>query len=138
MKKTSNERFTEIISNFSYLSSEQAKAILELRLQRLTGLEREKVEKDLLEESKKISEYLLILASKTKIKKIIKFELEEIRDKYAVDRRTQIIENYEEKNLDDLIEKEDVVLTLTKSGYVKIVPVDTYRSQKEEEKVELE
>ena len=81
MKKTSNERFTEIISNFSYLSSEQAKAILELRLQRLTGLEREKVEKDLLEESKKISEYLLILASKTKIKKVIKFELEEIRDK---------------------------------------------------------
>ena len=130
LKKTSNERFSEIISNFSYLSSEQAKAILELRLQRLTGLEREKVEKDLLEESKKISEYLLILASKTKIKKIIKFELEEIRDKYAVDRRTQIIENYEEKNLDDLIEKEDVVLTLTKSGYVKIVPVDTYRSQK--------
>ena len=130
LKKTSNKRFTEIVSKFSYLSSEQAKAILELRLQRLTGLEREKVEKDLLEESKKISEYLLILASKAKIKKIIKTELEEIRDKYAVNRRTQIIENYEEKNLDDLIEKEDVVLTLTKSGYVKIVPVDTYRSQK--------
>ena len=78
------------------------------------------------------------MLQRLKLKKIIKFELEEIRDKYAVDRRTQIIENYEEKNLDDLIEKEDVVLTLTKSGYVKIVPVDTYRSQKEEEKVELE
>ena len=67
-----------------------------------------------------------ILSSQTKIKNIIKKELEEIRDNYAVDRRTKIIENYEEKNLDDLIEKEDVVLTLTKSGYVKTVPVDTY------------
>ena len=106
------------------------KAILELRLQRLTGLEREKVEKDLLEEAKKISDYLSILASEAKIKKIIQNELEEIRNNYAVERRTKIIENYEEKNLDDLIEKEDVVLTLTSSGYVKIVPIDTYRSQK--------
>jgi len=56
--------------------------------------------------------------------------LSEIKSNYAVERRTQIIENYEEKNLDDLIEKEDVVLTLTKSGYVKTVPVDTYRSQR--------
>ena len=120
----------EIISNFTYLSVEQAKAILELRLQRLTGLEREKVEKDLLEEAKKISDYLSILASEAKIKKIIQNELEEIRNNYAVERRTKIIENYEEKNLDDLIEKEDVVLTLTSSGYVKIVPIDTYRSQK--------
>ena len=87
---------------------------------------------------KKLQSILSILSSKTKIKNIIKKELEEIRDNYAVERRTQIIENYEEKNLDDLIEKEDVVLTLTKSGYVKIVPVDTYRSQKEVEKVELE
>ena len=130
LRKNADTRLSEIISKFSYLSSDQAKAILELRLQRLTGLEREKVEKDLLEESKKISEYLSILASRDKIKKIIKNELEEIRDNYAVERRTKIIENYEEKNLDDLIEKEDVVLTLTKSGYVKIVPVDTYRSQR--------
>ena len=83
-----------------------------------------------MEESKKIAEYLSILSSQSKIKNIIKKELEEIRNNYAVDRRTKIIENYEEKNLDDLIEKEDVVLTLTKSGYVKTVPVDTYRSQK--------
>ncbi len=130
LKKNIDKRLSEIIANFDYLTPEQAKAILELRLQRLTGLEREKVEKDLLEESKKISEYLLILSSQSKIKNIIKKELEEIRNNYAVDRRTKIIENYEEKNLDDLIEKEDVVLTLTKSGYVKTVPVDTYRSQK--------
>ena len=130
LRKNADTRLSEIISKFSYLSSDQAKAILELRLQRLTGLEREKVEKDLLEESKKISEYLSILASRDKIKKIIKNELEDIRNKYSVERRTKIIENYEEKNLDDLIEKEDVVLTLTKSGYVKIVPVDTYRSQR--------
>ncbi len=130
LKKNIDKRLSEIITKFDYLTSEQAKAILELRLQRLTGLEREKVEKDLLEESKKIAEYLSILSSQTKIKNIIKKELEEIRDNYAVERRTKIIENYEEKNLDDLIEKEDVVLTLTKSGYVKTVPVDTYRSQK--------
>ena len=130
LKKNIDDRLSKIISKFDYLSPEQAKAILELRLQRLTGLEREKVEKDLVDESKKITEFLSILSSKTKIKNIIKKELEEIRDNYAVERRTKIIENYEEKNLDDLIEKEDVVLTLTKSGYVKIVPVDTYRSQK--------
>ena len=130
LNKNADKRLLEIISKFSYLSAEQAKAILELRLQRLTGLEREKVEKDLLEEAKKISEYLSILSSETKIKKIIKTELEDINNNYAVKRRTKIIENYEEKNLDDLIEKEDVVLTLTKSGYVKIVPVDTYRSQR--------
>ena len=130
LKKNIDKRLSEIITKFDYLTPEQAKAILELRLQRLTGLEREKVEKDLLEESKKIAEYLSILSSQTKIKNIIKKELEEIRDNYAVERRTKIIENYEEKNLDDLIEKEDVVLTLTKSGYVKTVPVDTYRSQK--------
>ncbi len=130
LKTNIDKRLSEIISNFTYLSVEQAKAILELRLQRLTGLEREKVEKDLLEEAKKISDYLSILASEAKIKKIIQNELEEIRNNYAVERRTKIIENYEEKNLDDLIEKEDVVLTLTSSGYVKIVPIDTYRSQK--------
>ncbi len=130
LQNHADKRLADIISSFSYLSSEQTKAILELRLQRLTGLEREKVEKDLLEEAKKVSEFLSILSSKNKIKKIIKSELEDIRDNYAVERRTKIIENYEEKNLDDLIEKEDVVLTLTKSGYVKIVPVDTYRSQK--------
>ena len=92
------------------------------------------MKKILLEESKKIAEYLSILSSQSKIKNIIKKELEEIRNNYAVDRRTKIIENYEEKNLDDLIEKEDVVLTLTKSGYVKTVPVDTYRSQKKRRK----
>ncbi len=113
LNKNADKRLLEIISKFSYLSAEQAKAILELRLQRLTGLEREKVEKDLLEEAKKISEYLSILSSETKIKKIIKTELEDINNNYAVKRRTKIIENYEEKNLDDLIEKEDVVLTDT-------------------------
>ncbi len=128
--KNKDNRLAKKIENFSYLSEEQAKAILELRLQRLTGLERNKVESDLLEISKKISEYLEILSSNDLIKKIIIKELEEIRDNYGVDRRTQILENYEEKNLDDLIEKEDVVLTLTNSGYVKTVPVDFYRAQR--------
>ena len=104
-----------------HLSEDQAKAILELRLQRLTGLERNKVETDLLDISKKISELLKILSSDKLIRDIIIDELNDIKNNYAVERRTKIFENYEEKNIDDLIEKEDVVLTLTNSGYVKIV-----------------
>ena len=130
LKKHKDDRLLKKIEGAMYLSVEQAKAILELRLQRLTGLERNKVETDLLEISKKIAELLKILSSDKLIRKIIIEELSDIKSNYAVDRRTKIFENYEEKNIDDLIEKEDVVLTLTNSGYVKIVPVDFYRSQK--------
>ena len=130
LKKHKDDRLLNKIEGAMYLSVEQAKAILELRLQRLTGLERNKVETDLLEISKKIAELLKILSSNKLIRKIIIEELSDIKSNYAVDRRTKIFENYEEKNIDDLIEKEDVVLTLTNSGYVKIVPVDFYRSQK--------
>ncbi len=130
LKKNKDDRLLKKIEGAMYLSVEQAKAILELRLQRLTGLERNKVETDLLEISKKIAELLKILSSDKLIRKIIIEELSDIKSNYAVDRRTKIFENYEEKNIDDLIEKEDVVLTLTNSGYVKIVPVDFYRSQK--------
>ena len=125
-----DSRLSSKIDNFAYLSEEQAKAILELRLQRLTGLERNKVESDLLEISKKITDLLKLLSSDQLIRKLIIDELIDIKENYAVERSTKIFENYEEKNLDDLIEKEDVVLTLTNSGYVKIVPVDFYRSQK--------
>ena len=130
LKKHKDDRLLNKIEGAMYLSVEQAKAILELRLQRLTGLERNKVETDLLEISKKIGELLKILSSDKLIRKIIIEELSDIKSNYAVDRRTKIFENYEEKNIDDLIEKEDVVLTLTNSGYVKTVPVDFYRSQK--------
>ena len=130
LKKHKDDRLLNKIEGAMYLSVEQAKAILELRLQRLTGLERNKVETDLLEISKKIAELLKILSSNKLIRKIIIEELSDIKSNYAVDRRTKIFENYEEKNIDDLIEKEDVVLTLTNSGYVKIVPVDFYRAQK--------
>ena len=130
LKKFKDDRLLKKIDGAMYLSEEQAKAILELRLQRLTGLERNKVETDLLDISKKITELLKILSSDKLIRKIIIDELNEIKTNYAVERRTKIYENYEEKNIDDLIEKEDVVLTLTNSGYVKIVPVDFYRAQK--------
>ncbi len=130
LKQNKDERLIKKIDGLMYLSEEQAKAILELRLQRLTGLERNKVESDLLEVSKKISHLLKILSSDKLIREIIINELVDIKSNYAVDRRTKIFENYEEKNIDDLIEKEDVVLTLTNSGYVKTVPVDFYRSQK--------
>ncbi len=130
LKKHKDDRLLKKIDGVMYISEEQAKAILELRLQRLTGLERNKVETDLLDISKKIGELLRILSSDKLIRKIIIEELSDIKTNYAVARRTKIFENYEEKNIDDLIEKEDVVLTLTNSGYVKIVPVDFYRSQK--------
>ena len=130
LKRNKDERLVKKIDGSMYLSENQAKAILKLRLQRLTGLERNKVESDLLDVSKKISEYLKILASDKLIREIIIDELKEIKSNFSVERRTKIFENYEEKNLDDLIEKEDVVLTLTNTGYVKIVPVDFYRSQK--------
>ncbi len=130
LKKHKDDRLLKKIEGAMYLSVEQAKAILELRLQRLTGLERNKVETDLIDISKKIAELLKILSSDKLIREIIIEELSDIKSNYAVERRTRIFENYEEKNIDDLIEKEDVVLTLTNSGYVKIVPVDFYRSQK--------
>ena len=130
LERANDNRLKKNIENLNYLSEKQTKAILELRLQRLTGLERTKVENDLIEEAKKITELLKILGSKKIIKNIIKDELLDIKENYAVSRRTRILENYEEKNIDDLIEKENVVLTLTKSGYVKTVPLDTYRSQK--------
>ena len=108
LKKHKDDRLLNKIEGAMYLSVEQAKAILELRLQRLTGLERNKVETDLLEISKKIGELLKILSSDKLIRKIITEELSDIKSNYAVDRRTKIFENYEEKNIDDLIEKEEI------------------------------
>ncbi len=112
------------------LSEAQANAILEMRLRRLTGLEREKIETELAELIKLIAELKLILSSDERVLEVIKTELLEIRDKYGDNRRTNIdmtaIEYIEDESL---IPVENILLTLTNKGYIKRMPVDTYRSQ---------
>ncbi|MFW6450591.1 MAG: DNA gyrase subunit A [Nanoarchaeota archaeon] len=113
------------------LSEIQAKSILEMRLQRLTSLEQDKVRKDLEETLKLISELEAILASEEKIKQIIKDEITEIIQKYGDDRKTEIAEDEEEDvEIEDLIEKHDVVVTVSHSGYIKRIPLKTYRAQR--------
>ncbi len=112
------------------LSEKQAQAILDLRLQRLTGLEREKIEEEYKETLKAIEEYKAILADERRILQIIKEELTEVREKYGDDRRTEITIDSSEIDVEDLIAEEDVVITLTHGGYVKRISLDTYRKQK--------
>ena len=113
------------------LSEKQAQAILDMRLQRLTGLEREKIEEEYQELAKLIAELKAILADEEKILEIIREELTEIKDRFNDKRRTEIvsggIDNIEDE---DLIPRENVVITLTHNGYIKRLPVSTYRAQK--------
>jgi DNA gyrase subunit A len=111
------------------LSDRQATAILEMRLQRLTGLEREKIEKEYLELIKKINGYKAILDSKTMRMQIIKDETMEMATKYGDDRRTEIQEAAEELTVEDLIVEEDMVITISHLGYVKRLTVSSYRRQ---------
>ncbi|MNH84964.1 DNA gyrase subunit A [compost metagenome] len=112
------------------LSFEQAQAILDMRLQRLTGLEREKIENEYNELLSKIAEYREILANEHLVLEIIDGELQEIKDKYADERRTVITVGEESILDEDLIPREEVVITITHTGYIKRLPVSTYRSQK--------
>jgi DNA gyrase subunit A len=111
------------------LSEIQAKAILEMRLQRLTGLERKKIEEEYLNIIKEIESLKLILQSKDKQMALIKEELLEIKEKYGDDRRTEIIATTEEFNIEDIIAEEDMVITITHSGFIKRFPVTGYRRQ---------
>lgn len=112
------------------LSHEQAQAILDMRLQRLTGLEREKIENEYQELLAKIAEYREILANEGLVLQIISEELQEIRDRFSDDRRTEIIVGEESILDEDLIPQEEVVITITHTGYIKRLPLTTYRSQK--------
>ena len=127
--KTDDEAKEGLISKFG-LSVAQAEAILEMKLRRLTGLEREKIENELQELLAKIAELKEILASEERILQIIKQELTEIKDKYSDDRRTNIdmtaIDYIEDESL---IPVEDIVVTLTNKGYIKRVNSDTYKAQ---------
>ena len=112
------------------LSEKQAQAILDLRLQRLTGLEREKIEEEYQEILKTIEWLESVLADEAKLFNIIKEELLEIKRKFGDGRRTRITEDISKLNMEDLIAEEDVVITLTHNNYIKRMPLDTYRNQK--------
>ncbi|QYR21698.1 DNA gyrase subunit A [Paenibacillus sp. sptzw28] len=118
-----------LISRFS-LTYDQAQAILDMRLQRLTGLEREKIEAEYEELQRKIAEYKAILADEQLVLQIINDELQEVKERFGDERRTEIMASEDEILDEDLIPREDVVISITHSGYVKRLPVTTYRSQK--------
>ena len=118
-----------LMDGFS-LSDKQAQAILDLRLQRLTGLEREKIQEEYQEVLKTIDYLKSVLADESKIFGIIKDELTKVKEQFGDDRRTRITLDASDMAVEDLIAEEDVVLTLTHGGYVKRIPLDTYRNQK--------
>ena len=120
----------EVVDGKYTLSEAQARAILELRLQRLTGLERGKIAEELSELAEKIREYLDILASREKVRAILRDELLDVRENFANDRRTTIEEAELDTDIEDLIQREDMIVTVTHSGYIKRVPLSTYRAQK--------
>jgi len=131
IRKASNpqEAQVQLMDKFA-LSEIQAKAILDMRLQRLTGLERDKIIQDYKDTMALIAELKSILADEKKVLAIIEKELDEVRAKFANPRRTQFIEEQEDITTEDLIAEEEMVVTVTYSGYIKRLPVDTYRSQK--------
>jgi DNA gyrase subunit A len=112
------------------LSMEQAKAILDLRLQRLTALGREEISQELDKLALEIKDYLDILRSRARVQAIIKTELAEVKSEFATPRKTVIIEHEGEVEDEDLIQREDMVVTVSHAGYVKRVPLSTYRAQR--------
>ncbi len=112
------------------LSDEQAKAILDLRLQRLTALGRDEIANELEKLAAEIRDYLDILSSRARVLGIIKDELTAIRDEFATPRKTEILEGGADLEDEDLIQREDMVVTVSHAGYVKRVPLATYRAQR--------
>jgi DNA gyrase subunit A len=114
----------------AWLSERQARAILDLRLQRLTGMEREKLEAEARDIQVQITDYLEILGSRPRRMEVLTDELKDIRDRFADPRRTVILENEFEHDIEDLIQREDMVVTVTHGGYIKRTPLATYRAQR--------
>ncbi|ARN84331.1 DNA gyrase subunit A [Candidatus Nucleicultrix amoebiphila] len=112
------------------LSEVQARAILDLRLHRLTGLERDRISNELNELIEQIKEFLAILASREKIDAILRQELLAVKEQFATPRLTQIEESSADIDLEDLIQKEDMIVTVSQNGYIKRVPLSTYRAQR--------
>src|SRR2546430_3207587 len=126
--KTGAEAREELIAQYEFTDI-QAKAILEMQLQRLTSLERQKIEDELKELREKIAELNDILASEVKLRELIVKELRDAQKKHGDERRTEIIDEEAEINIEDLIAEEDVVITVTHSGYLKRAPASVYRNQ---------
>jgi DNA gyrase subunit A len=126
--KTPAEARTGLMARFDF-TERQAQAILEMQLQRLTALERDKIQQEYDELLKKIAEYQEILANEKALKKVIANELKEIQKDYGDARRTEIIEEQDEIRLEDLIAVQDVVITVSHSGYTKRTPLSAYRQQ---------
>ncbi|POF29461.1 DNA gyrase subunit A [Roseibium marinum] len=112
------------------LSEEQARAILELRLQRLTAMGRDEIEEELNKIGAEISDFLDILSSRARIQEIVRNEMLEIKEEFATPRRTEIIEGGPDFDEEDLIQREDMVVTFSHGGYIKRVPLTTYRAQR--------
>lgn len=109
----------------------QARAILDLRLQRLTGLERDKIDNELKELAEEIKGYIEILSSRTRLREVIKGEMMDVRTRFAVPRRTEIIDGEADGfDIEDLIQREEMAVTVTHTGYIKRVPLSTYRAQR--------
>lgn len=108
----------------------QAQAILDMRMRRLQGLEKEKLEEERADLSAKIQYYLSILEDRDKLRSVIKEEILEIKNKYSDARRTEILESEDDLDDIDMIEDEEVTITLTHNGYIKRMPIDTYKAQK--------
>jgi DNA gyrase subunit A len=126
--KTPKEAREGLITTFEF-SERQAQAIIELQLQRLTGMERQKIIDDLAEIQRMIAEYLEILGSEKILKGVVVKELKEVQKEFGDDRRTQIIEDTGEIRLEDLVQVEDVAVTVSRGGYLKRTAVDSYRRQ---------
>ncbi|WP_428648407.1 DNA gyrase subunit A [Roseibium sp.] len=112
------------------LSEEQARAILDLRLQRLTAMGRDEIEEELNKIGAEIADYLDILRSRARIQEIVRNEMLEIKEEFATPRRTEIVEGGADFDEEDLIQREDMVVTFSHGGYIKRVPLATYRAQR--------
>jgi DNA gyrase subunit A len=126
--KTPKEAREGLVTTFAF-SERQSQAIIELQLQRLTGMERQKILDELAEIQRMIAEYLEILGSEKVLKSLIVKELKEVQKDFGDERRTQIIEDTGEIRLEDLVQMEDVAVTVSRGGYLKRTSVDTYRRQ---------
>lgn len=124
-----NEANIELRKKFA-LTDIQAKAILDMRLQKLTGLEREKIDGEYREIIDKISDYREILSNRDKQTSIIKEELADLKKRYGDERRTQVVHSAEDFNIEDMIANEDVVVTISNKGFIKRMPVSGYRRQR--------
>lgn len=127
--KLIEDRRNKIEDGKFYFTEEQARAILDMKLSKLTSLESEKIDEEIAEVASRISEYLSILADNVKLMNIIREELIEIRDSFGVKRRSQIVQDDSDFDVEDLIPKEDMIIITTVNGYIKRIPLSSYRAQ---------